>query len=164
MIRTSVECFILHTSSLNMTWSNNWWSIWNHMRVWQTTLRVKFWSCKEINSNLNAKVVRCHLLDKKYIITGYFWYKNCDILEFKTGYIITLFQVYYIVIWYLYILWDDHHDMPSNQLSPYKVITMSLTIFLMQNITFLWFIYNWRCVSLYSLHLLHFILFFIIHI
>ena len=58
------------------------------------------------------------------------------------------------VIWHLHTLWNDHNK-SGNHLSPYKVITILLTIFLMLYITSLWLIYwyNWRFVPLNILHL-----------
>ena len=50
--------------------------------------------------------------------------------------------MYYIVIWHLHTLWNDHHDnKSSNHLVPYKVITVLLTIFLMLYMTSPWLIY-----------------------
>ena len=50
-----------------------------------------------------------------------FWF-----LFFKLKYswhiILCLFQVYYIVIWHLHTLWNDHHDKSNYHLSPYEVI------------------------------------------
>ena len=46
-----------------------------------------------------------------------------------------------VIIWHLHTLWNDHHDKYSNHLSPYEFIIISLTIFLVMYITFLWLIY-----------------------
>ena len=56
------------------------------------------------------------------------------------------------VIWPLHTLWNDHRDKSSN-LSPYKVTTVLLTIFLMLYITSRGLFYNWRFVPLPPLHL-----------
>ena len=45
------------------------------------------------------------------------------------------------MVWHLHTSWNDHHDKSTNPLSPYKVITISLTIFLMLYITSPWLIY-----------------------
>ena len=44
--------------------------------------------------------------------------------------------------WHLHILWKAHHNKSSNHLSPYKVITLLLMIFLLLYILSLWFVYN----------------------
>ena len=49
--------------------------------------------------------------------------------------------MYYTVIEHLHTLWNDHHGKSSNHLSPYKVITVLLTIFLMLCVTSLRLIY-----------------------
>ena len=49
--------------------------------------------------------------------------------------------MYDITIWYFYILRNDHHDKSSYHLSPYKVMTILLTIFSMLYISSLWLIY-----------------------
>ena len=64
-----------------------------------------------------------------------FYWSTLDI-----QYYITI-QVGYIVIWYLYILWNDHHDEASNNLPPYKVIIILLAILFVLYITSLWLIY-----------------------
>ena len=51
------------------------------------------------------------------------------------------FQVYYMVIWHLHTLWNDHHNKSSKHLSPYEVITLVLTAFLMLYITSPWLTY-----------------------
>ena len=65
--------------------------------------------------------------------------------------------MYYIVIWHLDILWNDHHNESSNHLSPYKVFTIPLTILLMWYITLpmAYLFYNWRFVPFNPLHLFH---------
>ena len=47
-----------------------------------------------------------------------------------------------MVIWHLYTLQIDHHDKSSNHLSPYEVITILSTAFLMLFITSTWLIYS----------------------
>ena len=47
-----------------------------------------------------------------------------------------------MVIWHLYTLQIDHHDKSSNHLSPYEVITILSTAFLMLFITSSWLIYS----------------------
>ena len=54
--------------------------------------------------------------------------------------IILYYHLHSIVIWYFYTLWDDHHK-SSYHLSPCKVMTILLTIFLMLYSSLLWFIY-----------------------
>ena len=46
--------------------------------------------------------------------------------------------MYYIVIWQLLTLWNEHHDKSSNCLSPHKVVTVLLTVFLTLCMTSLW--------------------------
>lgn len=55
--------------------------------------------------------------------------------------ILFLFQVYIIVIQQLYTLWNSHHNNCSYPLSPYKDITVLLTIDSMLSFAFLWFSY-----------------------
>ena len=50
-------------------------------------------------------------------------------------------QVYYIAIWHLHTLWNDHYDKSSKHLSLYKVITVLLNMVLLLCITFWWLIY-----------------------
>ena len=45
------------------------------------------------------------------------------------------------MIWHLHALWRDHHVKSSTHLSPYKVITIFSTIFLLLYIVAPWFIY-----------------------
>ena len=52
-------------------------------------------------------------------------------LKYSCCTILLVFQVYYIMIWYLHTLWSVHHDKSSSHLSPCKVITVILTTFLM---------------------------------
>ena len=60
------------------------------------------------------------------------------------------------VIWCLHTLWNDHHGKFSNHLSPYKVITVLLTIFLMLcYIPVAYFFCGCRFVPLNPLHLFH---------
>ena len=60
--------------------------------------------------------------------------------------ILYYFQVFYVVIWHLHTLWNDHHSKSSNHLSSYKVITMLLNVFLMLCIVSLMTsLCNWRC-------------------
>ena len=54
------------------------------------------------------------------------------------------FQVCDIVVWHLYTLWNELHDMVTNCLLPYKVVFILLTIFSMPYIASSWLIY---CVS-----------------
>ena len=63
--------------------------------------------------------------------------------------------MYCIVIWHLRALWNDHHDKSSNHVSPYKVITVLLTIFFILYITapMAHLFYTWRFVPLNPLHL-----------
>ena len=49
--------------------------------------------------------------------------------------------MYNIVIQQLHIIWNVHHNKYSYHLSPYKVTTISLTIFPMLYITISWLIY-----------------------
>ena len=51
------------------------------------------------------------------------------------------FQVCNIVVWHLYTLWNELHDMVSNCLLPYKVIFILKTIFSMPYIASSWLIY-----------------------
>ena len=57
-----------------------------------------------------------------YFLLKYRWNKIC------------WFQVYYIMVSCLHTLWSDHHDKSNNHLSPYKVFTILLTVFLMLHI------------------------------
>ena len=57
------------------------------------------------------------------------------------------------MIWHLHTLRNDCQDKSSNHLSPYQIIKMLLTIFLMLHITSLWHIYHISGVC--TLNLLH---------
>ena len=56
--------------------------------------------------------------------------------------------MYIIVIQHLNSLWDDHHNQFSYHLSPFKVITILLTVFPILYSTSPWLIYNWNFVFL----------------
>ena len=43
--------------------------------------------------------------------------------------------MYYINIWHLHTLWNDHHNRSNNYVLPYKVIMILSTIFLLLYIT-----------------------------
>ena len=60
--------------------------------------------------------------------------------------------MYYIEIWHLHTLWNDHHGKASNCLSSHKIVTILLTILLMLYITSLWLIY-FITGSLYLFHI-----------
>ena len=61
--------------------------------------------------------------------------------RFFTVWVITE-ALYSIVFQYFYILQNDHHNKSSYRLSPYKMITVSLTIFPMLYVISLWIIYS----------------------
>ena len=61
--------------------------------------------------------------------------------RFFTVWVITE-ALYNIVVQYFYILQNDHHNKSSYHLSPYKMITVSLTIFPMFYVISLWIIYS----------------------
>ena len=48
------------------------------------------------------------------------------------------FQAYSTVSWHLQTLWNEHCDKANIHLSPYKVITILLIMFLMLYVTSLW--------------------------
>lgn len=76
-----------------------------------------------------------------------FYWSTLDIWYYIT------FQVGYVVTWYLYISWNVHHDEASNNLPPYKVIIILLTIFIVLYITPSWLIfYIWMFIPLNSTH------------
>lgn len=52
------------------------------------------------------------------------------------------FYISYILLYFIYYLHCDHQNKSYYQLSPYKVITLLVTIFFMLYITSLWLIYS----------------------
>ena len=63
-------------------------------------------------------------------------------LKYSWCTILCYFQMYNIMICQSNTLWNNHHSKSSNHLSPYKIITILLTIFLMLYITSPWHVFT----------------------
>ena len=80
------------------------------------------------------------ITSNSFLLLKYSW---CTILYY--------FQVYNIVVQHLNTLWNDHHNKSSSHLSPYKVITVLLTLYCIIQTCNLFC--NWNFVPLNPLHL-----------
>lgn len=117
------------------------------LRIWLPDFQVPSWL--SIMTTV-LKILICIIFpqNKQSLYMGrifFQWKAFSFLLKYNPHTISYYFQVYIVVIWYIYMFWNDHHDKSIYHLSPYKIITVLWVYSLYYTLySVIYLLYSWK--------------------